>query len=222
VPSVRGAAAEGLIAARNFERAAAAHLRALKAGFDPSQPRDDRGRWTDTGASARQEPPPEVPKQRPETAYLRNRVAIELAKWAAKALLREAAFGPVIGTVLNIVDTASWLYELYPSIKAYLDEPRTLGELQEAAQTPEKGYDIHHIVEKTPARDSEFPESLVQAPENLVRIPRFKHWEINGWFQTPNKDFGRISPRDYLRDKDWDVRAKIGRDALIDHGVMKP
>ena len=35
-----------LIAARNFERAAFTHLRALKARFNENEPRDQRGRWT--------------------------------------------------------------------------------------------------------------------------------------------------------------------------------
>jgi hypothetical protein len=35
------------------------------------------------------------------------------------------------------------------------------------------------IVEQTPARKDRFPGSMIDAPENRVRIPTFKHWEIN-------------------------------------------
>ena len=36
-------------------------------------------------------------------------------------------------------------------------------------------------------------------PENLVRIPTFKHWEITGWYMKKNFDYDGLSPRDYLR-----------------------
>jgi hypothetical protein len=42
-----------LAAATRFEIALRRHDRALKAGFNPDQPRDDRGRWTDDGAAGR-------------------------------------------------------------------------------------------------------------------------------------------------------------------------
>ena len=87
---------------------------------------------------------------------------------------------------------------------------------------PKKGYDVHHIVEQTPAKKDKFPDSMIQAPENLVQIPRFKHWEINSWFGRPNEMFGNKSPRDYLRDKDWDERRDVGLRALIRYGVLKP
>jgi hypothetical protein len=63
---------------------------------------------------------------------------------------------------------------------------------------------------------------MIDAPDNLARIPKFKHWEINGWYGQPNKTFGKISPRDYLRGKAWSERVKVGLDALILHGVLKP
>jgi hypothetical protein len=40
-----------LAAAANFELAMRRHALALKAGFNPDQPRDDQGRWTDTGGA---------------------------------------------------------------------------------------------------------------------------------------------------------------------------
>lgn len=39
---------------------------------------------------------------------------------------------------------------------------------------------------------------------------------------TPNERYGGLSPREYLSDKDWDERAKVGREALILFGVLKP
>jgi hypothetical protein len=108
------------------------------------------------------------------------------------------------------------------SIEAYLDPPKTLEELQQAVATPKKGHDIHHIVERTCAELDGFPRSVINGPENLVRIPRFKHWEINGWYGRPNKDYGGRSPREYLRGRDWNERVRVGLHALIQHEVLKP
>ena len=92
------------------------------------------------------------------------------------------------------VEGVSWLLEYEPSIEAYLDPPRTLEELQRAVATPKKGYDIHHIVERTSAEQDGFPPSVIDGAENLVRIPRFKHWEISAWHSRPNKQFGGRAP----------------------------
>jgi hypothetical protein len=88
--------------------------------------------------------------------------------------------------------------------------------------SPAAGYDIHHIVEKASAKEDGYPVSQIDGPENLVRIPRMKHWEINGWYATKNKDFGDMSPREYLRGKSWEEKNSVGLKALIDAGVLKP
>jgi hypothetical protein len=121
----------------------------------------------------------------------------------------------------HVVEGTSWLFELEPSIEAYLDPPKSLEELQQAVSDPKKGYDIHHIVEKTSAEQDGFPTSMIHGPENLVRIPRFKHWEINSWYLTKNKDYQGLSPREHLLGKPWAERVGIGLDALKLHGVLK-
>jgi hypothetical protein len=63
---------------------------------------------------------------------------------------------------------------------------------------------------------------MIDAPDNLVRISRFKHWEITGWFGRASKEYDGLSPREYLRDKDWSERIRVGHKALIRHGVLKP
>ena len=107
-------------------------------------------------------------------------------------------------------------------IEVYRDEPKTLEELQRAVSRPKRGYDIHHIVEQTSAEQDGFPRSVIDAPNNLVRIPRLKHWEITGWYMTKNKAYGGLSPRAYLRGKGWDDRTSVGLDALAKFGVLKP
>jgi hypothetical protein len=63
---------------------------------------------------------------------------------------------------------------------------------------------------------------MISGPDNLVLIPRFKHWQITGWFMNKNSATENIPPREYLRGKDWAERRRIGLDALIEHGVLKP
>jgi hypothetical protein len=205
----------------------------LKAGYRPDQARvpagePGAGQWIDEGGpsspkeeggSASSKPirlagplppsdPPEVPPEKPKTAQERNRIARQVAKSRG-----------LIGALLQVIP---WLGEHAERVDAYNDPPKSLEELQEAASTPKRGYEKHHIVEQTPAEKDGFPRSQIDAPENLVRIPTYKHWDINSWYGTPNKDFGGLSPRDYLRGKDWSERRDVGLDALIDHGVLKP
>jgi len=138
--------------------------------------------------------------------------------------LGNATLGPA-GEYLTALEaaakTASWLYDKYPYIKAYLDGPKSLEELQRDGGKRETGYEVHHIVEQTAARDGHSREDI-DGPDNLVRIPTLKHWEITGWYMTPNEDFGYLSPREYLRGKSWEEKRRVGLDALIDSGVLKP
>lgn len=139
---------------------------------------------------------------------------------ASQAAFREAT-GP-IGTFINVLDAATWMYAAYPYINAYLDPPKSLDELQDAVANRQKGYDIHHIVEQTPAARDGYTRTLIDGPANRVRIPTLKHWEITGWYMRPNKAYGGLSPREYLRGKSWAERSRVGLDALIQHKVLKP
>ena len=184
-------------------------VRSLKAGYDPNQPRDERGRWANGDGPSKE--PPEVPQQRPADADKRNGVIKAVARWLSR-------FGGPIG---RLIGAAQWLYEYDDYIKASLDPPASLGELQQAVSTPQRGYDIHHIVEQTAAERDGYPRMLIDDKDNLVRIPTLKHREITAWYQTKNKEFGLVSPREYLRGKTWEERKRIGLDALIDHGVLQ-
>jgi hypothetical protein len=67
-----------------------------------------------------------------------------------------------------------------------------------------------------------FPRSKIDGPDNLVRIPRWKHHEINGWFQTASDDYEGLPPREYLKGASWEVRTRVGLHALRTTGVLKP
>ena len=93
-------------------------------------------------------------------------------------------------------------------------------ELLDAVKNPQPGYNIHHIVEQTPAAKDGFPWNLIDSPDNLVLIPTLKHWQITAWYQTKNPNYRDMSPRDYLRGKRWDERRRVGIDALVRFGVL--
>ncbi len=162
--------------------------------------------------------PPSIPKVRPPTIQAENKIA----KAAAQFLARAVRLGTPSGLFLSAMQEISWLENHQPNIDALQDPPKSLEELQQAAFDAKPGYHIHHIVEQKLARDFGFPEAMINGPENRVRIPRYKHEDINGWYSRPNDKFNGLSPRDYLRDKDWPERIKIGLEALRRFEVLKP
>ena len=229
--------------------------RAVKANFDPNQPRvpagnPDGGRWTDgngggtslgrdseelgtnrqasnivlasfTPGGEDDDKPPKFPEERPRSSRGRSRVYKELAKWIARGVVKEVV-GKRITALLAIVDEAGWLEPAIDSIRSFADPPKSLEELQQDVYTPAAGYDVHHIVEQTSAERDGYPRSMIDAPENLVRIPRLKHWMITGWYMIPNEDYGWMPPRQYLRGKAWEERVRVGHEALMEAGVLKP
>jgi hypothetical protein len=158
--------------------------------------------------------PPDIPKQRPANAQERNRIAKQMAKAGRRP--------NVAAIIVDLIKDTPWAQEIRGTVTSYWDEAKTFEELREAANSSAPGYDIHHVVERASAEQDGYSRSKIDGSDNLVRIPRIKHWEINSWYATKNKDFGGVSPRDYLRGKSWEEKDAIGRKALIDAGVLKP
>lgn len=227
-----------LAAATRFEIAMRRHDRALKLaykyGYNPNQPRvpagqREGGQWTATDANGNPLRPntqnrvrlageiptgglPDLPKERPTTSKERVATYKTAARWLGR-------YGGSIGKLIEGFD---WLRERSPLIQTYNDPPKTVDELQRDVSKPGLGYDIHHVVEQTQAEKDGFPKAAIDAPDNLVRIPRMKHWDINAWYQTENPDYGGQTPREYLSGRNWDVRRAVGLEALRIHGVLKP
>ncbi len=76
-------------------------------------------------------------------------------------------------------------------------------------------------MEQKAAEDDGFSRVEIDARDNLVRIPAMKHREITTWYQTPNPDYEYLSPREYMRGKEWKERYTLGVEKLIDFGVLK-
>jgi len=218
-----------LAAATRCELAMHRHMLALKYGYNPAQPRvprgnPDGGQWTATDANgdpvasrrvrlAGDVPtndPPEVPKERPKTSS-------ERVGWL-KAAARMAAEQGVAAA--DIAKLSPWMTYYAAGLQSYNDPPRSLDELQ--TTTPGPGYDIHHIVEQSQAEDEGYSRETINSSDNLVVIPRMKHWEINQWYQTKNDNFGGETPREYLEGRSWAVKRAVGLEALKNVGVLKP
>ena len=162
------------------------------------------------------ERPPEIPKQRPPTRVGRRAVVRGAANWLGRAKSRRAV--ALMHAFSAILEATGWLREEVANIRSSLDGPKSLEELQRAAEEPAEGYQIHHIVEQASARADGFSVQQIESPDNKVLVPTLKHRDISGWYSMPNDNFGKLSPRDYLRGKDWDTRRKVGIGALIDFG----
>ena len=214
-----------------------------KANFNPNQPRVPKdnpggGRWTyEEGWRGANRPfrnagrrlrighnqgppldePPEIPRQRPPTTQDKNWFIKAVAHWLARA----ARLGTPTGIFLAALDAASWLDTDRAFIDSYLDPPKSLEELQEAALNPRLGYHRHHNVEKDAARKDGFSDELINSRDNMVLVPALKHIKITTWYQTKNERFGGLSPRAYLQGKSWDERRRVGHEALIEFGVLK-
>lgn len=170
----------GQIAAHTFViQAKRLKLLAAKAGFRPNQPRmpaghPDGGQWVDEGLPApdqaprlwlagdRPELPPDVPEREPPTIRERNAWSVRVGKYLATTSQTFAA--SVFG---------NWLIRhAEHRIRAYLTPARTLQELQDMAFDRPAGFDIHHIVEQTPARTMDFPTRRSTRGRIRLQCPR--------------------------------------------------
>lgn len=125
-----------------------------KAGFRPDQSRvpagvPEGGQWVDEDGDADLiliggDPNefPDIPEEPPPNTRDRNSIAVRVAMFllATNDAVRADAI-------------RRWVWEhARDRIIAYLDGPKFLDELQRVASEPKPGYEIHHIVEQTPAR----------------------------------------------------------------------
>lgn len=115
-----------------------------------------------------------------------------VAYWLGNAIKFGEKFAGPVKFLIDAAQAASWLK---PYISAYLQGPKTLEQLQADAKSPAEGYEIHHIVEQTPAGKDGFSETQIESPRNKVRIPT-------------------MTPRQYVRDKSWLERRRVGLDGL--------
>lgn len=167
--------------------------------------------------------PPKIPAKEPDTTAAKFAIIRSVAYWLGNALKFGSKFAGPAKALVAAAQAAAWLR---PYISAYLQGPKTLEQLQADAKSPSEGYEIHHIVEQTPAGKDGFSEAQIESQRNKVRIPTIKHWELNAWYDRPNEDYrdkdgNWMTPRQYVRDKSWLERRRVGLDGLRRVGVLK-
>ncbi len=113
----------------------------------------------------------EVPKEEPPSAeryetvrnigdVLDDALAAGLSHWVRNTLVGLA----------SILWLRNKTTRYYYQLRAKLDPPKTLEELQNGVAHPTFGYEIHHIVEFNKADKDNFPESWFESSENFVEF----------------------------------------------------
>ena len=165
------------------------------------------------------DPAPKIPQEKPDTREGRMGFVRDAAQWVARNVGR---YAPAVDAYFGALDQVEKIKALTDAIKSANDPAKTLEELQEPVGSDSQGgYHDHHIVGQHAGNRARFGDSVIDSRENLVRIPLLKHIDISAWYSKGNDDFGGLSPRDYLRDKDWDEQMRVGLDRLRDRKVLK-
>ena len=159
---------------------------------------------------------PKIPQERPNTSSQRTGYLRAAVNWLVE---HSGLAGEIyVGAMKNV----EWLNDYHDLVRAARDEPKTFEELREGVGQRKPGYDDHHIVEQTYAERWGFTRSQIDDPENVVKIPRITHYRITGWSMAKNDEFDGLSPREYLADKSWEERKRVGLYALVKFKVLKP
>lgn len=162
------------------------------------------------------EDPPQIPNERPDKSSQRMAVLRSISKFLA------SNSGTMIDVFIGVMNEIDWLQSYQDMIHANRDPPKTLRQLQSQVGKGRPGYDDHHIIEQTAAEKWGISRSQIDDPTNLVSIPRLKHYQITGWYMRKSDQFGGLSPREYLSDKSPEERRRVGLNALLEFGVLKP
>jgi len=160
---------------------------------------------------------PPLPAERPDRTYPWGRSV-------ADALAATFAMGNMaaVHAIARMVDAAGWLADQYANIESYFDPPKTYEELSANARIkgPHPGYEDHHIVEQ--GRQNDFlDQDQIQSPENIVRIPYYRHKDVQSYYQTTLEELGGLTPREYLKGKSFEEQFDFGLKALRKLGIVK-
>jgi hypothetical protein len=220
----------------------------LKADWDPSKhPR--RGEAPNRGWFTPTEDKPKSPKEgepeptgserkllRPLREALKGTAlaiieTTDLTLWAASEIKdnfeRDVALLEVFSPA-NMIQIATRTIE---QARASLDPPKTLEELQKAPTQNALGYEVHHKVEQNPdnlrkspveVQVEKFGPDLIDAPNNLVWVPRLKHELITGYYNSLELgDPQRRLHRQVVNTGTFDEQSEAGLQALRRFGVLK-
>ena len=159
-----------------------------------------------------------------------------LALWAMPELrlLIEAAIETLDPTPLNQGEQ-----QVLDRIRAAMDPPKTLEELQQPPNENVLGYQRHHVVEQNPdnvvkaplvksslaAAIEKFGRAALDDPSNIVWVPTLKHEQVTGYYNAKDDDdgLGRLRRRGRRRTGFCRAaRSRPGRVAKIRSVEMSP
>jgi hypothetical protein len=155
-----------------------------------------------------------------------------------EALIDGAPYIDAIAMFLEVLEpqpTNMYEVRLEQQLRANFGPPKTLDDLQRSPEGDALGYERHHIVEQNDANVAKdffvrdlrpvlirFGRDAIDADNNMVWIPRFKHEQITSEYNRAPKDgqpFSRL--RDYVNTLDFDSQREIGLKILRKYGVLK-
>ncbi len=191
----------------------------LAANDTPEDPTPVRDPTPIREAAPLVDPAPKIPEEMPPKGGARMVFVRDAAQWVARNAGRAAL---AVETYFEALDQVEKIKALTDAIKSANDPAKTLEELQAPIGSPSQGgYEDHHIVGQHPQNRQQFGDDLIDSRENKVRIPVVEHIDISAWYSRGNDEFDGLSPRDYLRGKDWDEQRRVGLDILRKRGVLK-
>ncbi len=173
------------------------------------------------------------PSYRKAARFLIRQAAKAVAKtWSVVAwrvpILKAIEIGAAIldPTPLNADEQ-----QVLDRLRASLDPPKTLDELQTAPTQNVLGYERHHIVEQNPANIAKSPGEIViekfgwdviDDPSNIVWVPRLKHELITAYYNSTDKDDpDKRLHRQVVNDMDFNGQREAGLAALRKFGVLQ-
>ena len=115
---------------------------------------------------------------------------------------------------------------LTAQLKAALQPPETLEELQQEPTENILGYEQHHIVGQNDDNLAKktiekFGQDALDDPSNLVWVPRLKHELINAYYSSKTEETGDLTVREYLNELDFDQQWEEGLRIMRKFGVLK-
>jgi len=142
--------------------------------------------------------------------------------------------GPALDIADNIsetIDVINTLEDITPELQRSLDPPKELDELRadkEFRSFPSfdafkryygpagEGYEWHHIVEQS----ADFPREKLNTTENIIRVPKFIHEEINGIYSSTIEERS-YTIRDMIQREGFGTQREFGLQQLRNLGVIK-
>jgi hypothetical protein len=115
---------------------------------------------------------------------------------------------------------------LTAQLKAALDTPKTLDELQQSLAENFSGYEKHHIVEQNPANLEKivlekFGRERIDDPSNLANVPRFPHEDIGSDYSETLFGPGTPTVRDLVSRLGYEQQREIGLMFMRKYRVLK-